>query len=174
MNFRSFVVKELRQIQKQFKTKRATTWAGAITADGYLNIAVTRRLQRARAYFQRYKMKIYHHPVVCLRLKVRLLKAEVAETLLYSCMTWSPKKPDYDRLRRVNHSMPLRCLGWRKRKRADHTLSYADALAKKAFESIEAVVRKRRTMLAGCVARIGEERLPQRVMCGELVVGKGY
>ena len=44
------------------------------------------------------------------------------ETLLDGCMTWSPNKPDYDRLRRVHHSMLLRCLGWRKRKRVDHTL----------------------------------------------------
>ena len=48
-----------------------------------------------------YKMEIYDRPGVRLRLKVRLLKAEVVETLLYGCMTWSPKKPDYDRLRRV-------------------------------------------------------------------------
>ena len=109
-----------------------------------------------------------------LRLKVRLLKAEVIETLLYGCITWSPKKPDYDRLRRVHHSMLLRCLGWRKRKRDDHTLSYADALAKEVSENIEAIVRKRRILFAGFVARMGEERLPQRVMFEELVGGKGY
>ena len=100
-----------------------------------------------------------------LRLEVRLLKAEVVETLLYRCMTWSTNKPDYDRLRRVHHSMLLRCLGWRKRKRDDHTLSYADAIAKTGSESIEAIVRKRRMILfAGFLARMGEERLPQRVM----------
>eukprot|EP00904_Undaria_pinnatifida_P014240 jgi/Undpi1/9947/HiC_scaffold_28.g12401.m1 len=67
------------------------------------------------------------------------LKAEMIETLLYGCVTWSPNKPDYDWLRRVHHSMLLRCLGWRKRKRDDHTLSYADAFAKTASESIEIV-----------------------------------
>ena len=40
-------------------------------------------------------MGIYDRPGVRLRLKVRLLKAEVIETLLYGCMTWSPNKPDY-------------------------------------------------------------------------------
>ena len=35
-------------------------------------------------------------------------------------------------------------------------------------------VRKRRTTFAGFVARMGEERLPQRVMFGELVGGKDY
>ena len=89
-------------------------------------------------------------------------------------MTWSPNKPDCDRLRRVHHSMLLPCLGERKRHRDDHTLSYADALAKTASESIEAIVRKRRILFAGLVARMGEERLPQRVMCGRLVGGNGY
>ena len=103
-----------------------------------------------------------------------MLKAEVIKTLLYGCMTWSPNKPDYDKLRRLHHSMLLRCLGWRKRKRDDHTLSYADALAKTASESIDAIVRKRRILFAGFVARMREERLPQRVMFGELVGSKGY
>ena len=103
-----------------------------------------------------------------------MLKVEVIETLLYGCVTWSANKPDYDRLRQVHHSMLLRCLGWRKRTRDDHTLSYANALAKSASESIEATVRKRRILFAGFVARMGEERLPQTVMFGELVGGKGY
>ena len=102
------------------------------------------------------------------------MKAEVVETLLHGCMTWSPKKPNYDRLRPVHRSMLLRCLGWRKRERDDHTLSYADALAKTDSESIDAIVRKRRILFAGFVARMGEERLPQRVMFGEFVGGKGY
>ena len=79
-------------------------------------------------------MKIDDRLGVRLRLKARLLKAEVIETLLYGCMTWSPNKPDYDRLRQVDHFMLPQCLGWRKRKRDDHTPSYADVLAKKASE----------------------------------------
>ena len=35
-------------------------------------------------------------------------------------------------------------------------------------------MRKRRILFAGFVARMGEERLPQRVMFRELVWGKGY
>ena len=46
------------------------------------------------------------------------------------------------------------------------TLSYADPLAQTDSESVEAIVRKRRTLFAGFVARIGEERQPQRVMFG--------
>ena len=70
--------------------------------------------------------------------------------------------------------MLLRCLRWRRRKREDHTLSYADALAKTASESIEAIVRKRRILFAGFVARMGEEHLLQMVMFGKLVGGMDY
>ena len=94
---------------------------GAVTVDRHLTIEIPPRLQRAWACFQRYKMEVYDHPGMRLRLKVRLLKAEVVETLLYGCMTCSPNKPDYDRLRRVHHPMLLRCLGCRKRRRQDHT-----------------------------------------------------
>ena len=118
-------------------------------------------------------MEISDRPGVRLRLKVRLLKAEVIETLLYGRTMRSPNKPDYDRLGQAHHSMLLRRFGWRKQKRDDHTLSYADALAKTTSESIEAIVRKRRILFAVFVARMGEERLPQRVVCGELVGGKG-
>ena len=143
----SFTINAAGQVYKQ--KIELVYLGGAITADRDLSIEITRRLQRAWACFQRYKMELYDRPGVRSRLKVRLLKAEVVETLLYGCMTWSPMKPDYDRLRQVHHSMLLRCLGWRKRKRDDHTLSYADALTKTAPESIEAIVRKRRILFAG-------------------------
>ena len=51
---------------------------GAITADRDPSIETTRRLQRAWACFQRYKIKIYDRPGVRFPLKVRLLKAEVS------------------------------------------------------------------------------------------------
>ena len=51
---------------------------------------------------------------------------------------------------------------------------YADALAKTAFESMEAKVRERRTLVTGFVEHLWEERLPQRVRVGEVVEGEGY
>ena len=170
----SFTINAADQVYKQ--TIQFVYLSGAITADRDISIEITRRLQRAWACFQGYTMEIYDRPGVRLRLKVRLLKAEVVETLLYGCMTWSPNKPDYDRLRRVHHSMLLRCVGWRTRKRDDHTLSYADAVANTASESIEAIVRKRRILFAGFVARLEEEHLPQRggVMPKKLKSGSGH
>ena len=149
----SFTMNAVGQVYKQ--TIEFVQLGGAITADRDLSIEITRRLQRAWACFQRYKMEIYDRPGMRLRLKVRLLQAEVIETLLYGCMTWSPDKPDYDRLRRIHHPVLLRCFRWRERKRDDRTLSYADALAKTASKRIEAIVRKRGILFAGFVACMG-------------------
>ena len=102
-----------------------------------------------------------------------MLKAEAMETLLYGCVTWSPSKADYDRLRKVHHQMLLRCLGWRKRKREGHIWSYANALLRTDSESVETTVRRRRVLFTGFVARMREEILPRRVMFVEIVGGKG-
>ena len=69
--------------------------------------------------------------------------------------------------------MLLRCPGWRKRKREDHVLSYANALLRTDSESVHTTVPRRRIMFAGFVVRTGEERLPRRVMFGEMLGGKG-
>ena len=77
---------------------------GAISADWDLrSVEVTRRVQRAWVCFGRHKMEFYGRLSVRLRLKVQMLKAEVLETLLYGCVTWSPSKADYDKLRKVHH-----------------------------------------------------------------------
>ena len=65
--------------------------------------------------------------------------------------------------------MLLRYLGWRKRNREDHILSYANALLRTDSESVETTVRKRRVLFAGFVARMGEERLLRRVMFREML-----
>ena len=70
--------------------------------------------------------------------------------------------------------MLLRCLGWWERKREDHSLSYANALLRTDSESDDTTVRRRRVLFVGFMARTVEERLPRRVMFGEMLGGKGY
>ena len=78
-------------------------------------------------------------------------------------------------LRTAHYRLLLRCIGW-KRKRRDgyHKLRYADALAKTAYENVDTTVRKPRILFAGFAARMDNERLPKRVMFGEVDGGKGY
>ena len=66
-------------------------------------------------HFRWYGMEVHEYPSVGLRLKVRMLKAGIIETVPYVCITWSPSKDHCDKLRHVHHPLLVRCLGWRKR-----------------------------------------------------------
>ena len=102
-----------------------------------------------------------------------MLKAEVLETMLYSCVTWSSRACHYDTLRRANHRFLTRCIGWRRHDRADHPISSMDTLVKTGSESIEATLRTGRILFAGFVARMEDTRLPKYVMFGEMMGGAG-
>ena len=104
-------------------------------------------------------------------LKVRMIKAEVMETLLYGCVTWTLGKEHFAELRTAHHRFLLRIIGFQRRQRTDHLMSYAKALKKAQCESVETTIRKRRFLSAGAVQRMTNERLPHRVMFGTLVGG---
>ena len=109
-----------------------------------LTVEINRRVLLANLCFRRYGLPLYDQPTASLRLKVRMLKAEVMETMLYGCVTWSPTVAHLAILRKTHHRLLLRCIGW-KRKHGDdyHVLSYADALAKTGCENVATTVRKR-------------------------------
>ena len=110
----------------------------------------TRRIRNAWCSFRKYSLELYDRPSALLELKMRMLKAEVLESMLYGCGTWSPRSCHYDELRRAHHSFLTRCIGWRKHKRTDHPISYAKTLLKKTGSGgIEATLRKRRILFAG-------------------------
>ena len=112
-------------------------------------------------------------PSVPLELKIRMLRIEVLETILYGCSTWIPRACHYDTLRQVYRRFLTRCVGWRKHNRADHPISYLDTLMKMGSESIGATLRRKRILLAGFVVRMEDTRLPKCVMFGKLVRGAG-
>ena len=67
---------------------------------------------------RKYTLKLYDRPSALLKLKIRMLKAEVLETMLYDYVTWSPCAYHYEPLRRAHHRFVARCIGWPKHKRA--------------------------------------------------------
>ena len=69
-----------------------------------LSIEVDRRIRNAWCSFRKYTLKLYDRPRAPLELKIRKLRAEVLETILYGCVTWSLRTCHYDTLRRAHHS----------------------------------------------------------------------
>ena len=140
-----------------------------------LFIKVDRRIRSAWCNFQKYTLKLYDRLSAPLELKIRMLRAEVLETMLYGCVTWSPRGCHYVTVRRVHRSFLTRCIGRRKNNRNDHLISYLNTLFMNtgSCESIDVIMRRRRWILfEGFVARMEDTRLPKCVMFGELVGGR--
>ena len=122
-----------------------------------------RRIRNAWCSFRKYTLELYDQPSSPLELKIRMLRAEVLETMLYGCVTWSPRACHYDTLRRAHRRFLTSCIGWRKHNRADHLVSYLGTLTKTESESIEVILRRRRILSAGFVARTEDTRLCRSV-----------
>ena len=148
---------------------------GSVNHNADLSIEVDRRVRNAWCSFRKYTLELYDRPSAPLELKIQMLRAEVLETMLYGCVTWSPCECHNDTLRRARHRFLTRCIGWRKHNnRADHPISYLDTLLKTGSENIEANLRRRRIMFAEFVACMDDTRLPKCVMFREMVGGAGY
>ena len=146
---------------------------GNVIHNADLSIEVDRRIRNAWCSFSKYTLELYDRPNAPLELKIRMLRADVLETMLYGCATWSPHACHYDTLRRAHHRFLTRCIGWRKHNHANHTISYLDTLVKTESESIDATFRRRLILSAGFLARMSDTRLPKCAMFGEMVRGAG-
>ena len=165
----SFSVEAAGQVYNQ--TNEFVYLGGNVNHNADLSVEIDRRIRNAWCSFRKYTLELYDRPSAPLELKIQMLRAEVFETMLYGCVTWSPRACHYDTLRQAHHGFLTRCIGWRKHNRADHSIPYLDTLIKTGSESIEATLRRRRILFAGFVARMEDTRLPKCVMFGELVGG---
>lgn len=88
-----------------------------------------------------------------------MLKVKALDTILYGRVTWCPRSCLYDALRRAHHIPLTCCIGKRKHKRTDHSISYIDTPVKTGSESIEVTSCERRILFAGFVARLKDTRM---------------
>ena len=165
-----FSVEAAGQVYNQ--TNEFVHLGGNVNHNADLSIEVDRRIRKAWCSFRKYSLELYDRPSAPLKLKTRMVRAEVLETLLYGWVTWSPSTCHY-KLRRAHHRFLTRCIGWRKQNRAKHPISCLDTLIKTGSESTETTLRRRRILFAGFVARMEDTRLRKCVMFGELVGGAG-
>ena len=122
---------------------------GNINHDADLSIEVDRCIRNAWSSFRTYSLELYDRLSAPLELKIRMLNAEVLESMLYGSIKWSPRSFRYDPLRRAHHSLLTRYIGWRKHKRTDHPISHVENLLKTGSESIEATLRRGGSCLRG-------------------------
>ena len=128
------------------QTNEFVSLGGNVNLNADLSIEVDRRIRNAWCSFRKYTLEVYERPSAPLELKIRMLRVEVLEPILYGCITRSPRACHYDTLRRAHRRFLTRCIGWQKHNRADHPISYLDKLIKTGSESIETTLRRRRIL----------------------------
>ena len=158
--------------QKYAQTAQFRYLGGLVDEDGELTQEINHRSRAAWACIRRFSRELFNRPRAPWRLKVRLLRAEAMEALLYGCMTWPPRRDHYRLLRRTHHRLLLRVIGYHRERGTYRQLSYAQVLKKTGCQSVEATIRQRRLLFAGAMARQPAGRLPKRLMDGKLVGGE--
>lgn len=161
--------------QRYDQTDTFVYLGGAISSVGDIGPEIKRRIGYAWACLAKYSKPVYDNPYIAVADKVRFLKAEVLEVMLYGCVTWALSPDDFGKLRQAHRGQLLRCLNAYTSTRSApdyHMLSYQEVLRRASCECIEVTVMKRILLFAGRVARMDEERLPNIVMHGEMVGGK--
>ena len=131
---------------------------------------IKRRVRLAWACYSRFKRELYDMEAAPFALTVRMLKTEVMETLLYGRVTWTLSKEHFAELRMALHRFLLPIIGFQRRQRTDHLMSYAKALKK--AQCAEMTIRKRRLLFTGAVQRTHNERLTRRMMFGTMSGGE--
>ena len=61
-----------------------------VNHNGDLSIEVDRRMRNAWCSFRKYTLELYDRASAPLELQILMPRAEVLETMLYDCVTWSP------------------------------------------------------------------------------------
>ena len=106
----TFSVEAAGQVYNQ--TNEFMYLGGNVNHNANLSIEVDRRIRNACYRFWKYTLELYDRPSAPLELKIRMLRAEVLETMLYGCVTWSPRACHYGTLRRAHHRFLTCCIGW--------------------------------------------------------------
>ena len=101
-----FSVESADQVYSQ--TNEFVYLQGNVSYNAELVIEVGRRIRNAWCSFRRYTPELHDRPTTPFELKIRMLRAEVLETMLYGCVTWSPRVCLYDTPRRAHHSFLTR------------------------------------------------------------------
>ena len=86
---------------------------GNVNHNANLSIEVDRCIRNAPCRFRQYTLEMYDRPSGPLELKIWMLRADVPETMLCDCGTYSPRACQYDTLRQAHHSIRTRCIGCR-------------------------------------------------------------
>ena len=129
---------------------------------------VMRRVAHGSAAFGRLRSSVWECRGLSLQTKLKVYRAVVLPSLLYACETWTV----YSRHAKQLNAFHMRCLRRLLNIRWQDKIPDTEVLHRTEMESIHAILKRSQLRWAGHVCRMSDERLPKRLLYGELKHGK--
>ena len=152
----------------ELKSTQQFTYLGCtISSDAKIDKEIDNRLAKANSSFGRLYKRVCNSNSLKCKTKIRVYRAVVLTTLLYSSETWVTYRSHIRLLERFNQ----RCLHTILNIHWSDFITNVEVLELAEVSSIEAMILKYQLRWAGHVSRMEDHRLPTIVMFGELSSG---
>ena len=129
---------------------------------------VTARLAKASAAFGRLHKNVWDRRGITLETKLKVYRAIILTTLLYGCETWTV----YQRHARKLNYFHSRCLRKLLGIKWQDMVPDTEVFSRAGLPSIFTILMQSQLRWAGHVARMPDQRLPKKLLFGELEQGK--
>ena len=134
----------------------------------HIDDEVTARTAKASVSFGRLRTNVWERNGIRLDTKLKVYKAVVLPTLLYACETWTVYQRN---AKKLNH-FHLSCLRKLLKIRWQDRIPDKEVLKKANMQSVHTLLELAQLRWTGHVTRMPDERLPKKVLYGELQEGK--
>ena len=129
---------------------------------------VNARIAKASAAFARLRGSVWDRSGIRFDTKLKVYKAVVLPTLLYACKTWTVYQRHAKRLNHFHTSCVRKLLKIKWQDRIPDT----EVLKRVGMQSVHTLLKPAQLRWTGHVTRMPEERLPKKILYGELEMGK--
>ena len=153
----------------QLKNCENFTYLGSnLSFSGDLTNEIQRRINLASSAFGRLSKRVFGNKNLMIHTKIVVYNAVVISTILYGCKTWVP----YRRHIRILESFHIRRLQLILGLRWWHKVTHSEIRSRAGIPSIEAMLLHRQLRWLGHVIRMPHNRLPHRLLYGQLQLGR--
>ena len=154
--------------QKLQVVDKFTYFGSTLSGAVHIDDEVTARTAKASVAFGRLRTNVWERNGIRLDTKLKVYKAVVLPTLLYACETWTV----YQRhAKKLNH-FHLSCLRKLLKIRWQDKIPDTKILKKANMQDVHTLLKLAQLRWTGHVTRMLDERLPKKVLYGELQEGK--
>ena len=126
------------------------------------------RLAKANSAFGRLSKIVWNRQGITMKTKIKVYRAAVLTTLLYSSETWTVHQRHAGKLNHFNTTHHRKLLGIKWQDKTPDT----EVLARAGLPSIHILLKKTQLRLAGHVASMPDNGLHKKLLFGELQHGK--